>query len=159
MCTNCIPHMVNSTNLSSLNHSLVVHLPNWEFIILNFHEIHYKMNGNVKWIGPIFPCSETGLLVLKDGDWKMEFIHVYKPYMYIIWSITLVLVHLIIHFFVHLSICECTIVSFHEIHYKMNRMVSELSPYFLVVKSASSCERILKNGIGTCVQITTSLGQ
>ncbi len=86
MYTNCIPHMVNSTNLR-----------------------------------------------------KMELVDVYKPYMYVIWSITLVLVDLVIHFFVHLSNCGFTMVSFHEIHYKMNRMLIELGLYFLVEKSASSC--------------------
>jgi hypothetical protein len=37
-------HWLISIGPSSANHSIVVHIPNYELVVVNFHEIHYKMS-------------------------------------------------------------------------------------------------------------------
>jgi hypothetical protein len=45
-------HLVNSIYPSTLNvHSLFT-IPNFEFIVVNFHEIHYKMSEMLSELGP-----------------------------------------------------------------------------------------------------------
>jgi hypothetical protein len=55
--TNHVLHLVNSTNPSSPNHSLVFHISNHKFIVRGFSENPLQNEWNAKWIGFIFPCS------------------------------------------------------------------------------------------------------
>jgi len=65
MCSNHVPHSVNNTGHSSFTCS---HFQLW----IHCSEIHHKMSEMLSELGPVCLWSETGLLVLRDGDWKME---------------------------------------------------------------------------------------
>jgi hypothetical protein len=57
-----VAHLVNSIGPTSLNRSLVVHISNCGFIVMNFHESHYKMSDMLSKLGPYFIVPElTGV--------------------------------------------------------------------------------------------------
>jgi hypothetical protein len=45
-------HLVNSIDPSTLNVHLLFTFPSFEFIVVNFHEIHYQMSQMLSELGP-----------------------------------------------------------------------------------------------------------
>ncbi len=83
---------------------------------------------NVERIGTTSPCSEIGLLVLRNGDWNMESVHVNKPCTS--WSIAPVLVHSIIPVLCPLFNSEFIAVNVHDICLKKKWNVEWIGSIF-----------------------------
>jgi hypothetical protein len=60
---------------SSANHSIVVHIPNYELVVMNFHEIHYKMSVILSELGHYFSMYWITFLMGTCKNPMTAFVH------------------------------------------------------------------------------------